>query len=93
MQIFHSIKVTGGGIDFMVSHAMITTIQRLVHLKRGPRHNLSPVRHHGSGLQIHQGGCKGERALFHNTPTFIPLIPILVFPCGNSCHPELNTEQ
>lgn len=75
----------------MVSRVMITTIQRLAHLKRGPCHNLSSVRHRGSVLQIHQGGCGRDRALFRNSLPPSPLI--LVFPCGDSCHPELDTEQ
>lgn len=47
----------------MVSHVMITTIQRLVHLKRGPCYNLSSVRHRGSVLQIHQG-VRGRTGIF-----------------------------
>lgn len=78
MNISQHLEVIGEGIDFTVSHVMITTIQRLGHLKRGPCHNLSSVRHHGSVLQIHQGGCRGDRALFLNSPPTPP--PLLLFP-------------
>lgn len=61
------LEVKGEWIDFMVSHGMITTIQRLAHLKKGPCHNLSSRRHRGSVLQIHQGGRGRYRALFRNT--------------------------
>lgn len=59
----------------MVSHVMVISIQRLEHLKRGPCHNLSSVRHRVSVLQIHQGGRGRNRALFHNSPP-----PLLLFP-------------
>lgn len=64
-------KVTVEGIDFMVSHATVTSIQRLTHVKRGPCQGLSSVRHHGSVLQIHHGGRGQNSDLFsNNTPPF-----------------------
>lgn len=67
-------EVAGEGTDFMVSHVMVTTIQRLTHVKRGPCHSLSPVRHHGSVLQIHGGGRGRDSGLFCSSP------PLLLFP-------------
>lgn len=80
----------------MVSHVTITTIQRLAHLKRGPCHSLSSVRHRGSVLQFHQGGCKRAVAFF--TPTGHHPPPVLLFPFWYSpveicCHPVLQTEH
>lgn len=76
----------------MAFHVTITTIQRLAHLKRGPCHSLSLVRHHGSVLQIHPGRCKGSGAPFTPTgllPPLCPLISILVFPRGDLLSPSV----
>lgn len=65
--------VTGEGIDFTLSHVAITTIARL----GGGCHSLSPKKHHGSVLQIHQGGCKAGQGSFFFTTTKPPTLPIL----------------